>query len=94
MTGFDDFTNLVADFHATSDLFGAVIRAEQEGTDLAPIIVGVRAWQMLDELQQHNSMRELLTAYVRLVRIDRAEDAEEAAQALLDNLGPLPEDDQ
>lgn len=94
MSVFDDFTNLVADFHATSDLFGAVTRAEQAGADLPPIVVGVHAWQMLDELQQHNSMRELLTAYVRMTRIDRATDIEEAAQALLDNLGPLTGDEQ
>lgn len=87
-----DFSEIVEGYYAVSDLFGAVLRAEQEGVDLAPVIVGVRAWSMLDDTQRQASMREVLTAYVRMVRIDKAEDAEEAAQALLHNLGPLPEE--
>lgn len=86
-----EFGEIAESYYTVSDLFGAVLRAEQEGVDLAPVIVGVRAWEMLDELQQHHSMRELLTGYVRMVRVDRAEDAEDATLALLKNLGPLSE---
>ncbi|EGE43198.1 hypothetical protein GTY83_19190 [Streptomyces sp. SID4928] len=54
-----------------SPMYRAVIQAEAHGPDQLPIVIGVKAWQLLDREQQAKSLKDLLHAYVDVVQHQR-----------------------
>ncbi|MFH9293839.1 hypothetical protein [Streptomyces sp. NPDC017520] len=54
-----------------SPMCRAVIQAEAQDPDQLPIVIGVKAWQLLDPDQQRHSLKELLHAYVDVVQHQR-----------------------
>ncbi|MEU9183348.1 hypothetical protein AB0D14_02020 [Streptomyces sp. NPDC048484] len=51
------------------DLRAAVREAEQLNPDVAPSLIGLRAWAQLDAEQQARHLPELLAAYVEMQRV-------------------------
>lgn len=74
--GQTQFADVVDGFYG-SDLYAAVLQAEQRHPGELPVTIGIRAWGLLDDEQQGKYLPELLMAYVELVRIQRDEDREE-----------------
>ncbi|MDV9168727.1 hypothetical protein R6V09_01035 [Streptomyces sp. W16] len=70
------FDEVVDGFYG-SDMYAAVLQAEQRHPDELPITTGIRAWKLLDAEQQAQHLPELLLAYVELTRQQRAEDCGE-----------------
>lgn len=68
------FADIVECYDDATDLYAAVVRIEQEHPDDLPVIIGMRAWALLDEEQQRKHFHSLLQAYVEIVRRDRAEE--------------------
>ncbi|MEW2177167.1 hypothetical protein AB0890_12660 [Streptomyces sp. NPDC005406] len=54
-----------------SPMYRAVIQAEAQDPNEFPIVIGVKAWQLLDPEQQAKSFNELLHAYVDVVQHQR-----------------------
>ena len=67
----------VVDGYFGSDLYAAVLQAEQRQPSALPVAIGLRAWRALDTEQQAKYLPEVLMAYVELMRIQRAEDRAE-----------------
>lgn len=67
-TSFEDIVDVDA---GVSPMYRAVIQAEQRNPDEFPIVIGVKAWKLLDPDQQRESLNELLHAYVDVVQHQR-----------------------
>lgn len=73
-----EFDDIVSDYHGTSDLYAAVVRAEQHHPNALPVIIGVYAWSYLDEDQRRGSIQDAMQGYVESVQAERREGSEEA----------------
>ncbi|MEU8855722.1 hypothetical protein AB0C48_13705 [Streptomyces sp. NPDC048556] len=67
-TTFEDIVDLDA---GASPMYRAVVQAEQQDPDQFPIVIGAKAWALLDIDQQRESFNELLQAYVDVVQHQR-----------------------
>ncbi|MEU3835572.1 hypothetical protein [Streptomyces microflavus] len=67
-TTFEDIVDLDL---GLSPMYRAVIQAEAQDPDQLPIVIGVKAWQLLDPEQQAKSLKDLLHAYVDVVQHQR-----------------------
>lgn len=72
----EQFADVVFGLHQ-SDLYGAFLQTEQRHPGESPVVAGARMWGLLDAEQQDRHLKDLLAAYVELVRIQRAEDRAE-----------------
>ncbi|MEU6244833.1 hypothetical protein [Streptomyces sp. NPDC047024] len=77
--GDTQFADVIDGFNQ-SDLYGAFLQTEQRYADELPVVAGVRMWALLSPEQQEHGLKDLLTAYVELVRIQRAEDQAEGPE--------------
>ncbi|QXE36947.1 hypothetical protein KQY30_24800 [Streptomyces sp. GMY02] len=64
------FADVVSGFDE-SDLYAAVMQSEQRHPGEQPVVVGARAWELLNDEQRETHLPELLHSYVELVRIQR-----------------------
>lgn len=64
------FADVIGGFHG-SDLYAAVMQAEQRIGGEVAVHVGAYAWDLLDNTQRETHLPELLHAYVELVRRER-----------------------
>ncbi|MGX9887360.1 hypothetical protein [Streptomyces sp. NPDC002276] len=74
--GETQFADVVDGFHG-SDLYAAYLQTEQRYPDELPVIVGLRLWAQLDAVQREKHLKDVLSGWVELVRIQRAEDQAE-----------------
>ncbi|MFJ8309821.1 MULTISPECIES: hypothetical protein [unclassified Streptomyces] len=65
-----DFVDIVAEYDTTPDLYAAVLRIEQDFPGELPVIIGLKAWALLDE-QMQRDINDLLQA-LRRTRPDAA----------------------
>lgn len=54
-----------------SPMYRAVVQVEQQDPTQLPIIIGLKAWALLDPEQQRDSFKDLLQAYVDVVQHQR-----------------------
>ncbi|MFG3110557.1 hypothetical protein [Streptomyces tendae] len=67
-TSFEDIVEADA---GLSPMYRAVVQVEQQEPDQLPIVIGMKAWALLDPEQQRESFKDLLHAYVDVVQHQR-----------------------
>lgn len=72
------FRDIVDADAGLSPMYRAVVQVEQQNPTDLPVVIGIKAWTLLDEDQRRECTNDLLQAYVELVQIQRAEDREDS----------------
>ncbi|WP_097935064.1 MULTISPECIES: hypothetical protein [unclassified Streptomyces] len=67
-TTFEDIVDIEL---GLSPMYRAVVQTEAQEPDQLPIVIGVKAWKLLDTDQQRHRLKELLHAYVDVVQHQR-----------------------
>jgi len=65
------FEDIVDADAGLSPMYRAVVQVEQQEPEQLPIVIGVKAWALLDAEQQRESFNDLLQAYVEVVQHQR-----------------------